>query len=61
MDYQFSIHENSLVVEYSFVEIILLLSPGLTRGETGDLVDDAHFSNPIFSLKQWLNGLKFTN
>ena len=33
----------------------------LIRRDNGRLADEAFTSNPIISLKQWLNGLKITN
>ena len=44
-----------------FPKILFFLSPGLMRDETGDLANEAYFSNPIVSLKQYRSGLKTTN
>ena len=37
------------------------MSPGLMRGDTGGLANEAYFSNPIVSSTQQLSGLKTTN
>ena len=37
------------------------MSFGLMKEETGDLVKNAYFLNPIDSLKHYLSGLETTN
>ena len=37
------------------------MSPGLMKDETGDLVKNVYFLNPIVCLKDYLSGLETTN
>ena len=49
----------------AFYQNSFVISPGslyhLIRRDSGQLANEAFTSNPIVSLKQWLNSLKITN
>ena len=52
---------NRIAFYQKFFVILPDLLYHLIRRDSGRLADVAFMSNPIVSLKQWLNGLKITN